>query len=63
MSGIRPSLAGRLRALLHRRGSETSLRDSIAELVQEAADAPQLPGEVPELDRQERALIANVLRL
>ncbi|HUZ62286.1 MAG TPA: hemolysin family protein [Acetobacteraceae bacterium] len=63
MSGVRPTLATRLRALLHRRGSEPSLRDSIAELVQEAADAPQLPGEVPELDRQERALIANVLRL
>ena len=39
------------------------MRDSIAELVQEAADATQLPGEAPELDRQERALIANVLRL
>ena len=63
MSGVRPTLATRLRVLLHRRGSEPSLRDSIAELVQEAADAPQLPGEVPELDRQERALIANVLRL
>lgn len=42
---------------------ETSLRDSIAELVQEAAQAPHLPGQMPELDRQERALIANVLRL
>ena len=43
--------------------SDTGLRASIAELVQEAADAPQEPGVLPELDRQERALIANVLRL
>jgi magnesium and cobalt transporter len=42
---------------------EHGVRESIAELVQEAADAPQLPGEVPDLDRYERALIANVLRL
>jgi magnesium and cobalt transporter len=53
----------RLRARLGGRGNEQSVRDSIAELVQEAADAPQMPGELPELDRQERALIANVLRL
>ncbi len=52
----------RLRTLLLHR-SEHSVRDSIAELVQEAADAPQMPGVLPELDRQERALIANVLRL
>ena len=32
-------------------------------MVQEAADAVQEPGKLPELDRQERALIANVLRL
>ena len=37
--------------------------NSIAELVQEAADAQQAPGEPPELDRHERLLIANVLRL
>ncbi len=53
----------RIRTLLGRRGVELSLRDSIAELVQEAADEKPLPGELPELDRQERALIANVLRL
>src|SRR5581483_10400797 len=46
-----------------RRHPEQSLRDSIAELVQEAADAQALPGEPPELDRHERLLIANVLRL
>ena len=53
----------RIRTLLGKRGVELSVRDSIAELVQEAADAKQAPGELPELDRQERALIANVLRL
>ena len=53
----------RLRQRLLGRSSEHSLRDSIAELVQEAADTPQQPGVLPELDRQERAMIANVLRL
>ncbi len=46
-----------------RRVEHGRLRSSIAALVQEAAEAPQSPGEMPELDRQERALIANVLRL
>jgi magnesium and cobalt transporter len=59
----RSGLLGRISLLLKRRGPEHSVRDSIAELVQEAADATQLPGEMEELDRQERALIANVLRL
>jgi magnesium and cobalt transporter len=64
MSGaVRPRLLGRLRGLLPRRGTEHSVRESIAELVQEAAEAPQIAGQLPELDRQERALIANVLRL
>jgi len=65
MSGgtIRPGLLARLRGLLVRRHAEQSLRDSIAELVQEAAEAQVLPGEPPELDRHERLLIANVLRL
>jgi magnesium and cobalt transporter len=64
MSGLtRSGLLGRLNTLLKRRPPEHSVRDSIAELVQEAADATQEPGETPELDRQERALIANVLRL
>ncbi len=53
----------KLRARLWRRQQEHSVRESIAELVQEAADAPQGPDDVEELDRQERALIANVLRL
>ncbi len=45
-----------------RRGAE-GVRESIAELVQEAADAGDADGATSELDRQERALIANVLRL
>ena len=65
MSGAlsRLGLLGRVRALLQRRGAEHSVRELIAELVEEAAAAPQTPGVVPELDRHERALIANVLRL
>jgi magnesium and cobalt transporter len=46
---------------VRRRGAEPGVRESIAELV--AADATEKPGETPDLDRQERALIANVLRL
>ena len=40
-----------------------NVRDSIAELVQQSADTASTNGTTPELDRQERALIANVLRL
>ncbi|HET8996389.1 MAG TPA: hemolysin family protein [Acetobacteraceae bacterium] len=61
--GIRPGFLSRLRALLPRRYPEQSLRASIAELVQEAAQEQVLPGEAQELDRHERLLIANVLRL
>ena len=59
----RSRFRARLGALIGRRAPEPSVRESIAELVQEAAEAAQLPGQTPELDRQERALIANVLRL
>ena len=60
MSGAaRHSWLGRLFG----RHAESSVRDSIAELVQEAGEAAQTPGTLPELDRQERALIGNVLRL
>src|SRR5580704_9330781 len=58
----RATLLDRLRQMLGRQ-PEHSLRESIAELVQEAADEQLVAGEQPELDRQERALIANVLRL
>jgi magnesium and cobalt transporter len=59
----RAPMLSRIRNRIFRRQNEHSVRDSIAELVQEAADAPHTPGVLPELDRQERALIANVLRL
>ena len=55
------TLRERLRALMRR--PEPSLRESIAELVEEAAETPAAPGEAMALDRQERALIENVLRL
>jgi magnesium and cobalt transporter len=65
MSGspARTGLGSRLRGLLGYRPAEHSVREHIAELVQEAADAPQTPGMMEELDRHERALIANILRL
>ncbi len=61
--GSRPRVLDRLRLRLRGRNGDHGVRASIAELVQEAADAPSTPGEIPELDRQERVLIANVLRL
>ena len=64
MSGSgRAGLIDKLRHRLGIRAPDQNFRDSIAELVQGAADAPETPGELPDLDRQERALIANVLRL
>jgi magnesium and cobalt transporter len=59
----RAGLLDRLRGTILRRAPEPSVRESIAELVQEAADAINVPGQPPELDRQEQALLANVLRL
>jgi magnesium and cobalt transporter len=62
-----PTLLTRISTILgsrvRRRSTEHGVRESIAELVAEAAGETQAPGELPELDRQERALIANVLRL
>ena len=61
--------AGLLRRFGLKRGPEQGVRESIAELVAEAAEnaGPEGPhahgGDTPGLDRQERALIANVLRL
>jgi len=59
MSSALQRLLGRLR------NTEQSVRESIAELVQEAGveTAPGTPGEAVGLNQQERALIANVLRL
>jgi magnesium and cobalt transporter len=59
----RAGLLNWIRSHLSHRNGEHSVRASIAELVQEAAAAPPVPGQAPELDRQERALLANVLRL
>ena len=50
-NGARASFLVRLRHLLGRRQPEPSLRESIAELVQEAADEQLVAGEQPELDR------------
>jgi magnesium and cobalt transporter len=63
MSDPPPSLLDRLRARFRRRAHEPSLRESLAELVSEAGHAPEQAGKTEELDRHERALIANVLRL
>ena len=63
MSGTRVSLTNRLLALVGARPPEHSLRESIEELVHEAAQAQADSENPPELDRNERALIANVLRL
>lgn len=56
--------SGLLHRLRHRLGwhEETSLRQSLAELMAEASEPP-VAGQAPELDKHERTLIANVLRL
>ncbi len=63
MSGTSRGFLNRVRMRLQGRNPEHTVRDSIAELVQQSADDSQSDGTIPELDRQERALIANVLRL
>ncbi len=63
MSGFQRSFLNRVRQRLRGRQPEHNVRESIAELVQQSAEDSQTNGTVPELDRQERALIANVLRL
>jgi len=57
------SILHRVRQRLRGRHRDANVRDSIAELVQQSIDDSQTDGTAPELDRQERALIANVLRL
>jgi len=59
----RGGMLGRMRTWLGWRGAEHNVRDSIAELVQQSADQVHADGVPPELDRQERVLLANVLRL
>ena len=66
MSASYPGSRGilhRVRQRLRGRHRDGNVRDSIAELVQQSADDSHSNGTAPELDRQERALIANVLRL
>jgi magnesium and cobalt transporter len=63
MSGSRSTFLNRIKSLLGRRAPEPTLRESIAELMQEAADAPEAAAPPSELDRHERLLIANILRL
>ena len=62
MSAPPRGVLDRVRQVISRR-RDTGVRESIAELVQQSADQPGVDGVLPELDRQERALIANVLRL
>ena len=62
MSSSRTGMLDRIRARLRGR-AETSVRDSIAELVQEASEDMPEGSDSTELDRQERAIITNVLRL
>jgi magnesium and cobalt transporter len=59
----RGAILARLRAWLRGHHAEPTMHDSIAELVQEAAEAAGDTGEPPHLDRHERVLIANVLHL
>jgi magnesium and cobalt transporter len=63
MSGSRVSFVNRIRSMLGTRTPEPTLRESIAELMQEAADAPAAQDPPSELDRHERLLIQNILRL
>ena len=64
MSGGRVSFMSRVLALIGRKPApEPTLRESIAELMQEAEAAPDTPAPPSELNRQERALIHNILRL
>jgi magnesium and cobalt transporter len=63
MSGNRATLVNRIRSLLGRKLREPTLRESIAELMLEAAETPEAQARPSELNRHERLLIQNVLRL
>ncbi len=63
MSGSRASFLNRIRSMLGKPTPEPTLRQSIAELMQEAADSPGAAAPASELDRHERLLIQNILRL
>ena len=63
MSGTRAGFLSRLRGMLGRPTPEPTLRESIAELMSEAAEEAGTATPPSELNRHERALIHNVLRL
>ena len=63
MSGGRATFVNRIRSLMGHPTPEPTLRESIAELMQEAADSPETTGPTSELNPHERLLIANILRL
>ena len=63
MSGSRAWFLQRLRGMLGHKTPEPTLRESIAELMQEAPEAPEAAAPPSELDRHERLLIQNILRL
>ena len=63
MSGSRASFLNRIRSLLGHPAQEPTLRESIAELMSEAENEPESAAPPSELNRQERALIRNILRL
>src|SRR3954470_7513123 len=63
MNGGRASLLNRIRTLLGQKTQEPTLRESIAELMLEASESPETAAPASELNRHERLLIANILRL
>jgi magnesium and cobalt transporter len=63
VSGGRASFLHRIRSMIGRPAPEPTLRESIAELMLEAADTPEAQSVPSELNRHERLLIANILRL
>jgi len=63
MNGGRASLLNRIRTLMGQKTQEPTLRESIAELMLEASESPETAAPASELNRHERLLIANILRL
>jgi magnesium and cobalt transporter len=63
VSGGRTTFRNRIKSMLGRKAAEPTLRESIAELMLEAADTPEAQAVPSELNRHERLLIQNVLRL
>jgi magnesium and cobalt transporter len=63
MSNGRSTMVNRIRSLLGRPAPEPTLRESIAELMQEAAESTETKAAPSELDRHELLLIQNILRL